>query len=295
MVLALWKTWRLALVLFAAAASQLAAAPEAFAWGDAGHRIVCQLAYLELTPAAKAKVDALIALDPKFHTFAAACTWPDIFPAVRPAEHFLNVPRAARKVDPANLCPAADRCVASAILNDARELASAQDAGERLRLLKSLGHWVGDLHQPLHVSFEDDKGANFIEATGACVSSLHLVWDICIVEKKIGTDEVAVAAALRGEITGESRKAWAPASLDAAAIASWANELLAIAESPAVQYCFQHDDACWYAAGRRQFSGQKRKVEITDRYLEQEAPTVRERLKRAGVRLGAILNAALSN
>ena len=218
MVLALWKTWRLALVLFAAAASQFAAAPEAFAWGDAGHRIVCQLAYLELTPAAKAKVDALIALDPKFHTFAAACTWPDIFPAVRPAEHFLNVPRAARKVDPANLCPAADRCVASAILNDARELASAQDAGERLRLLKSLGHWVGDLHQPLHVSFEDDKGANFIEATGACVSSLHLVWDICIVEKKIGTDEVAVAAALKGEIAAKAakpgrRRAWMPLPL----------------------------------------------------------------------------------
>jgi hypothetical protein len=106
---------------------------------------------------------------------------------------------------------------------------------------------------------------------------------------------VAVAAALKGEIAGEDRKAWAPASLDAAAVASWANESLAIAESPAVQYCFQHADACWYAAGRRQFSGQKREVEITDRYLEQDAPIVRERLKRAGVRLGAILNAALSN
>ncbi len=36
-------------------------------------------------------------------------------------------------------------------------------------------------------------------------------------------------------------------------------------------------------------------VEITDRYLEQEAPIVRERLKLAGVRLGAILNSALLN
>ena len=295
MVLAGWKMGRLALVFLAAAASQLAAVPQAFAWGDAGHRIVCQLAYLELTPAAKAKVDALIALDPKFHTFAASCTWPDMFPPVRPAEHFLNVPRNARTVDPVNLCPVAEHCVASAILNDARELAAAQDAGERLRLLKSLGHWVGDIHQPLHVSFEDDKGANFIDATGACAGSLHIAWDMCIVEKKIGTDETAVAAALRGEIADENRKAWTPASLDAAAVASWANESLAIAESPFVQYCFRHTDGCWYAVEVRQFSGQKRSVEITAQYLEQEAPVVRERLKRAGVRLGAILNAALAD
>jgi S1/P1 Nuclease len=295
MVLAGWKMGRLGLLSIAVAASQLAAAPQAFAWGDAGHKIVCQLAYLELTPAAKAKVDALIAADPKFHTFAAACTWPDMFPPVRPSEHFLNLPRSARSVDPAKLCPTAGRCVASAILNDAGELATAKDAGERLRLLKSLGHWVGDIHQPLHVSFEDDKGANFIDATGACNSSLHLAWDMCIVEKKIGTDETAVAAALRGEITGEDRKAWAPAGLDAAAVASWANESLAIAESPAVQYCFQHDDSCWYTAGQRQFSGQKRKIEITPQYLEQEAPVVRERLKRAGIRLGAILNSVLSD
>ena len=295
MVLAGWKMGRLALLLLAAAASQLAAAPQAFAWGDAGHKIVCQLAYLELTPAAKAKVDALIALDPKFHTFAASCTWPDIFPPVRPSEHFLNVPRDARKVDPDKLCPVSGRCVASAILNDARELAAAQDAGERLRLLKSLGHWVGDIHQPLHVSFEDDKGANFIDATGACASSLHLVWDMCIVEKKIGTDEAAVAAALGSEIGEQDRNAWTPARLDAAAVASWASELLAIAESPFVQYCFRHAGGCWYSVEQRQFSGHKREVRITDRYLEREAPIVRERLKRAGVRLGAILNEALSN
>ncbi len=289
------KTRWLVLLSIAAAGLQLAAAPQAFAWTDAGHKIVCQLAYLELTPAAKAKVDALIALDPKFHTFAAACTWADISPAVRPTEHFLNVPRDARKVDPENLCPTADRCVASAILNDARELTQAKDAGERLRLLKSLGHWVADIHQPMHVSFADDKGANSIDATGLCAGSLHLAWDMCIIEKKIGTDETAVAAALERGVTDADRKAWAPASLDATAVAAWTNESLAIAESPAVQYCVPHGDACWYSADARQFSGPKRQVEITSRYLDEEAPIVRERLTRAGVRLGAILNSVFSH
>ena len=214
---------------------------------------------------------------------------------MRPAEHFLNVPRGARTIEPANLCPTADRCVASAILNDARDLATAQDPSEKLRLLKSLGHWVADIHQPMHVSFEDDKGANFIDATGLCAVSLHLAWDMCIVEKQIGTGETAVAAALRSEIKDEDRKAWAPASLDAAAVATWANESLAIAESPFAQYCFRHADGCWYSVDERQFSGTKRKVEITAKYLEEEAPVVRERLKRAGIRLGAILNSAFSN
>ena len=62
-----------------------------------------------------------------------------------------------------------------------------------------------------------------------------------------------------------------------------------------MQYCFRHTDGCWYSVGQRQFSGQKREVRITDQYLEQEAPTVRGRLKRAGVRLGAILNSVLAN
>ncbi|MGO8953323.1 MAG: S1/P1 nuclease [Rhodomicrobium sp.] len=284
--------WLLPILPFAL---QFIAAPEALAWGDTGHRIVCQLAYIELNPAAKAKVDALIALDPKYRSFASSCTWPDAFPPQRPAEHFLNVPRGAHAIDPAKLCPVSDRCVASAILNDTRDLALAQDPMDRLRLLKSLGHWVGDIHQPLHVSFQDDKGANYIGASGQCSYSLHLAWDICIVESKIGTGEVAVAAALQREITEADRKAWMPAGLDAGAVASWASESLAIAERPPVQYCYWHDDACWYSQSGQQFTGQRRTVEITAQYLEEEAPVVRERLKQAGIRLAAILNAVLAD
>ncbi len=110
---------------------------QAAAWGDLGHQIICQIAYLELNPEIKARVDALIAIDPKFRTFADACTWPDMFPRIRSIEHFLNVPRTDQAVDPAHLCPVADRCVASAILNDARDLAFSTVVNDQLRLLKS--------------------------------------------------------------------------------------------------------------------------------------------------------------
>jgi hypothetical protein len=42
---------------------------------------------------------------------------------------------------------------------------NASDA-DKLASLKFLGHWVGDVHQPLHVSFADDRGGNEIEITG---------------------------------------------------------------------------------------------------------------------------------
>ena len=49
---------------------------------------------------------------------------------------------------------------------------------ETLEALKYLGHWVGDVHQPLHVSFEDDRGGNEIGVSGGvCSHNLHAVWD----------------------------------------------------------------------------------------------------------------------
>jgi hypothetical protein len=286
---------RLCIFLLALLAAQTAAIRPAVAWGDAGHRIICQIAYLELKPAARKQVNALIALDPKFHTFAQSCTWPDVFPPIRPAEHFLNVPRTAHAVSPDKLCPTADRCVGSAILDDARDLALSTDATDRLRLLKSLGHWVGDIHQPFHVSFEDDKGGNLIDVTGLCAHSLHLAWDVCIIEKQIGGDENAAAPELRSEISDAERSAWVSQPLDAAAVAAWATESLELVTCPAVQYCFKHGDACWYSPSELEFSGKKRVADIDERYLEEQAPVVRDRLKRAGVRLAAILNAIFAD
>jgi hypothetical protein len=186
----------------------------AFAWGDVGHRVICQIAYEELKPEIKSRVDALVAIDPKFRTFPDGCTWPDVFPRQRPPEHFVDLPRTAKGIEVAHPCPVADRCVISAILNDTRDLAFSLDVSDQLRLLKSLGHWVGDVHQPLHVSFDDDRGGNLVAIEGPCSkSNLHTVWDKCIIEKKIGLDYADVAAKLRAEITDEDRAQWVPLSL----------------------------------------------------------------------------------
>ena len=55
-----------ALIILAGLISAALMPSSAFAWGDVGHRVICQIAYDELKPEIRARVDALVAIDPKF-------------------------------------------------------------------------------------------------------------------------------------------------------------------------------------------------------------------------------------
>jgi hypothetical protein len=140
---------------------------EARAWGDNGHKVICEIAFRLVQLDTRAAVERLIASDPTFHTFADSCVFPD-HPRIRAPEHFLNLPRDSKGLT-LDECPLAPKCVLTAILNDAKVLSSkAETDADRLIALKSLGHWLGDIHQPLHVSFEDDRGGNTIRVNGQC-------------------------------------------------------------------------------------------------------------------------------
>ena len=137
---------------------------EAQAWGDEGHKIVCEIAFRLAQPDTRAAVRKLIRSDTEFDTFSESCVFPD-HPRKRASEHFINLPRNSSGLT-SDDCPAADKCVLTAILNDSNILASkSEKPGDRLIALKFLGHWVGDIHQPLHVSFEDDRGGNIFTWT----------------------------------------------------------------------------------------------------------------------------------
>jgi hypothetical protein len=48
-----------------------------------------------------------------------------------------------------------------------------------------LDHWLGDIYQPLHISFADDLGGNsliFSHLATKC-KNLHWYWDECILYK----------------------------------------------------------------------------------------------------------------
>lgn len=65
--------------------------------------------------------------------------------------------------------------------------------------LSFLVHFVGDVHQPLHVGWASDLGGNSIQVEFyGTPANLHFVWDISIIEKWIA----AQAASLDAEIVG---------------------------------------------------------------------------------------------
>ena len=51
-------------------------ASPSWAWGDLGHKIICQIAFEELNDKASNEVTRLIALDATLNSFTDACTWP---------------------------------------------------------------------------------------------------------------------------------------------------------------------------------------------------------------------------
>jgi len=269
----------------------LASPAVSFGWGETGHQTVCQIAYDDLRSAARTEVDRLIKLDPAYDTFADSCLFADGPPRIRSADHYINVPRNVRAITTPD-CPLADSCLFPAIENDTGILFDKNNAdADRLVALKLLGHWVGDIHQPLHVSYQDDRGANSIRQKGhAGDGNLHGAWDYDIIEQQIGTNYVQIAAKLRAEITSRDRSRW---MFDSPV--EWANESYQVTVSSKVEYCTRKSGACWYDKNNMILSPKEtwREVAVTKRYTAKHRKTAALRLKQAGVRLGALLNSAL--
>ncbi|MBR1029381.1 S1/P1 nuclease [Bradyrhizobium liaoningense] len=247
----------------------------AFAWGDEGHQIVCEIAYRLATVDTRAAIRKLVRNDQEYDTFSEACVFPD-HPRKRASEHFINLPRTAHELPPEG-CPGGTPCALNAIENDSAVLGSKGKPADRLIALKSLGHWVGDIHQPLHVSFADDKGGNGIDVSGQCSGVLHATWDTCLVVKAVGTDVSAAASDLIDTLTAAMKEEWVQSEPR-----DWANESFAISEDVKTHYCVMQAGACTKADGAQ--------VEIDHAYIATNTPIVRERLLKAGVRLAHLLD-----
>ena len=257
----------------------LALCDSALAWGDLGHKVICEIAFRLVQPDTRAAVRRLIETDAEFKTFADSCVYPD-HPRRRAPEHFINLPRDATGLT-ADGCPQADKCVLTAILADAKILASkAETDADRLIALKSLGHWVGDIHQPLHVSFVDDRGGNTIRVNGQCAGNLHATWDNCLVLYAVGPDPAEAATDLLSTIGPDARVRWT-----ASEPRDWANESFAISEAARTGYCLMHGPSCDAGAGS---------MSIGADYLAANEPVVKEQLQKAGLRLARMLDAALA-
>jgi hypothetical protein len=239
------------------------------------------MAFRLAKPATQAEIQRLINSDPfaTFPDFSESCVLPD-HPRIRAAEHFLNLPRDSAGLTSDN-CPLVQTCVLTAILSDLRIVSSrGEPNARRLLALESLGHWVGDIHQPMHVSFEDDKGGNTIKVSG-CARNLHAVWDSCLVDYAVGADVTKASTGLIATITPAMQAHWIKSTPR-----DWANETFVIAKAPPTLYCVMQGQSCDPAASN---------LTITTEYLATNKLVVREQMQKAAVRLASLLDAAFEN
>lgn len=163
------------------------------AWDAVGHMIVCQIAYDNLTPAAKQHVDAALArfnaAEKSEYTPVIAGTWmDDIRGKTREYNpwHYINLPYNLTgdpfpAEDEVNVLWGINTCLA--ILDDK----TTYPGVDRDQALVMLTHLVGDVHQPLHAtSREGDLGGNRVMVPNLvdpelaifnAQGNLHWFWD----------------------------------------------------------------------------------------------------------------------
>jgi hypothetical protein len=147
------------------------------AFGPEGHRAVAELAQAQLTPTAREAVNHLLAQEPGA-SMGSVASWADETRSPETyAWHYVNFPRGQCRYLAERDCKEG-QCVVAAIERQQQLLRSEAPDAEKLVALKYLIHFVGDVHQPLHGSFGDDRGGNTVSLQlGEETLNLHALWD----------------------------------------------------------------------------------------------------------------------
>jgi len=248
-----------------------------FAWGADGHRITGEIAWRLLSPKTKAALSELLPKG-RYDTLAEAAAWADTYARSHPREyrwldpfHYVEADPHADHVIEGPRC----ECVLGGIeiqLARLRDPHASSDA--KIDALRLLAHFVGDVHQPLHVSHPDMRGGSTIDLDFDGESmTLHRLWDSGLLDRK-----------LRERVHGRSSRwrSYAQSladTQDAAESARWTVSL---------------DPHVWadesLALSKQSLFAVQRDATLGDAYYEKAMPVVEQRLEQSGIRLAALLN-----
>lgn len=253
---------RAAAVLLSSAGAVFVALPAA-GFGTEGHEVIALVAERLLTPDARQRIEAILALAPGA-TFASVSNWADQSrDRSTAAWHYVNLPRGSDCVYLAPRdCPDGN-CVVGALTTQMKRLTSSAGR-DQLEALKYVVHLVGDIHQPLHAGYADDRGGNSyqVQAFGRG-TQLHAVWDTALI-RDIDPSASSLATTLTSGSPSSAPLSFAPEQ--------WAMESCRIVNQPG-----------FYPDGHK----------VTAGYAQTFEPILMERLYLAGVRLASALNSAL--
>lgn len=309
--------WATRLAAAAVVALNALWASPALAWGNDGHKVIGLIArhIIDKDPILAAKVDALLAGpdSPAVGSdFATRATWADRYRDLHYDEthnwHFID--QRIGDPDPVRDCfnnpvlPAGtlasagtpDDCVVGKINQFRQELADTHlSTAERKLALLFLMHFVGDLHQPLHGAERNgDAGGNLVYVVwghNTNGTTLHGYWDGNVVSR-LGTSPDAIAAVLSAELDQSTPNSWVTPKSDARTVA-WATGSYDIANTYAYGKLSSTTRTCTIKTKQ----GPKPKACIVldeNTYAKPATGQARQQLKKAGVRLAAIIREALS-
>src|ERR1041385_7662986 len=152
-----------------------------FSWGVSGHRIVGQIAESYLTPKAKIEVQKILGAE----SIAMVSNWADFIKSDSAYSdlsswHYIDMDSG---LTTNQLKSYLEKDTTTDIYTKTnfliKELRSKRLPMEKKRMdLKLLIHFIGDIHQPLHVGRHTDLGGNKIKVLWFSTSTnLHAVWD----------------------------------------------------------------------------------------------------------------------
>lgn len=240
-----------------------------FCWGVLGHRIVGAIAESYLTPRARAEIQKILGNE----SIALASNWADFIKSDSTYDslynwHFINLDSGLTRKQVQTYL---DHDTATDVYTKTQYLIK-QLKNKNLRMdkkrayLKLLIHFIGDIHQPLHVGRKVDLGGNRVRVQWfSTATNLHAIWDESLVNfQQLSYSEYTHAINFT---TAKQRFAWQTQPLS-----EW------IIES--------------YFIAQELYSGIKEANQrLSYDYNFQHIRTVNERLLKGGVRLAGVLNA----
>ena len=175
-------------------------------WGQNGHRIVAQICYNNLNENAKKEIDKTLGDE----YLAQVATWPDFirseknwdfskpwhFITIDPNKTVQQVINEAAKDPEINNVYEAIQLMSSILKGNSASTKILQDLVDKnkAKLLNNsikatalafLVHFIGDVHQPMHVGKNNDFGGNKISVLFFSEkTNLHSVWDSGIIEQE---------------------------------------------------------------------------------------------------------------
>lgn len=234
-----------------------------FAWGSKGHAIVAEIAFAYLD--ADTKKVVLQYLDGM--TIQEASTWMDnikddhSYDYMKP-HHYVNFDKGEKVVNN----PGAN--IISVLSMTINQLKSNKNLSkeEIKQKICVIFHLIGDLHQPLHVGYGDDKGGNQMQISfNGSGTNLHSFFDSGIIKYK----NITAQDCLNDNRITNSQLI----DIQTIDVLTWATQSRS------------------YLDGIYNFEGHK----VSEEYIDSNALIIKSQLFKAGLRLASVLKEIFKN